>query len=76
MPEIKLPKSEFSQGAVNINLNKYLPDEKKKNLARLSDDELAHLSPEELEEAKRASGNLLAIKQVTKEVDNMENQEK
>lgn len=76
MPEIKLPKSEFSQGAVNINLNKYLPDEKKKNLARLSDEELALLSPEELEEAKRASGNLLAIKQVTKEVDTMENQQK
>ncbi|MBA7506119.1 hypothetical protein ES706_04799 [subsurface metagenome] len=76
MPDIKLPKSEFSQGAVNINLNKYLPEEKKKNLARLSDEELAQLSPEELEEAKQVRANLLAIKQVTKEVDTMENQER
>jgi len=60
---------------VNINLNKYLPD-KKKNLAQLSDEELAELSPEELEDAKRARANLLAIKQTTKEVDNMVNQEK
>lgn len=76
MPEIKLPKSEFSQGAVNINLNKYLPEEKKKNLARLSDEELAQLSPEELEEAKQVRANLLAIKRSSKEVENMDNQEK
>lgn len=76
MPEITLPKSEFSQGAVNINLNKYLPEEKKKHLANLSDEELAELSPEELEEAKQVRANLLAIKQTTREVENMDNQEK
>lgn len=48
----------------------------KKNLVNLSDEELAQLSTEELEEVKRAKENLLAIKKTTKEVDNMANQEK
>lgn len=60
---------------MNINLNKYLP-EKKRKLATLSDEELAELSPEELEEAKQVRANLLAIKQTSREVENMENQEK
>lgn len=50
--------------------------EGKKNLANLSDEDLANLSPEEMEEAKRARENLLAIKKVDKEVETMENQEK
>ena len=48
----------------------------KKNLASLSNEELAELSEEELEQAKRAKDNLLAIKKVDKEVKDMEDQEK
>jgi Zn finger protein HypA/HybF involved in hydrogenase expression len=45
-------------------------------LANLSDEELAQLSPEELEQAKQVGANLLAIKKTNREVENMLNQEK
>jgi DNA-directed RNA polymerase subunit RPC12/RpoP len=58
-------------------LNKYLEEGgKKKSLAKLTDEELAQLSPEELEEARKVRENLLVIKQTTQEVESMENQKK
>lgn len=50
-------------------------DQEKKTLANLSNEELAELSPEELEQAKRAKENLLGIKKVDREVKEMDNQE-
>ncbi len=53
-----------------------MPNREKKNLVNLSDEELAQLSPEELEEVKKAKANLLSIKKTDKEVDAMASQEK
>ena len=50
-------------------------EKEKKNLVNLSDEELAGLSPEELEEVKKAKANLLSIKKTDKEVDAMASQE-
>ena len=50
-------------------------EREKKNLVNLSDEELAQLSPEELEEVKKAKANLLSIKKTDKEVDAMASQE-
>jgi len=50
-------------------------DKEKKNLVNLSDEELAQLSPEELEKVKQAKANLLSIKKTDKEVDAMASQE-
>lgn len=51
------------------------PNRERKSLANLSDVELAELSAEELEQAKKARENLLGIKKVDMEVRQMENQE-
>jgi len=74
-PTIKIPREEFSRGPIEINLKDYLPGGKKENLLRLSDEELAQLTPEELEQVKTAQQNLLAIKKANKEVREMENEE-
>ncbi|MBA7608581.1 hypothetical protein ES703_15759 [subsurface metagenome] len=77
MADIQLPKAEFQRGEIKIGLNlkDYLPNNEKKSLANLSDTELAELSPEELEQAKKAKENLLGIKKADMEVRQMENQE-
>jgi len=49
--------------------------ESKKNLANLSDEELAKLSPEEIEQARQAQQNLLAIKKATKEINAIDKEE-
>jgi len=51
------------------------PNREKKTLANLSDTQLAELSADELEQAKKARENLLGIKKADMEVRQMENQE-